>query len=64
MSDINKGQSLIIDGHRYYAREWFTTKKEAQSRANQMRRTGQFLGVRVIRRLADRRYAIYWVFNR
>jgi len=64
MANITKGQSLIIDGHRYYAREWFANKKEAQARAAQMRATGRFLNVRVIRRLADRRYAVYWVFNR
>ena len=58
------GKSVIIAGHRYYAREWFSSKAEAQKRAVQMRKTGQFLGVRVVRYLRDRRYPAYWVFNR
>ncbi len=61
---VPTGLSIKIDGHRYYAREWYTNKKDAQDRADKMRKTGQFLGVRVVKRLADRRYAIYWVANR
>ncbi len=53
-----------IDGHLYSLGEWYPSKKEAQEKASRLRKTGQFKGVRITKRLADRRYAIYWVCTR
>lgn len=68
-----KGLSIRIDGHRYYAREWFATKKEAQSRATTLRVQSHLVSVRIIKRLVGGRgyhlngsthFARYWIFTR
>jgi hypothetical protein len=59
-----RGLSIRINGHRYYAREWYTTKKEAQERATTLRSQSHIRSVRIVKRLADRRYARYWIFTR
>ena len=67
------GLSVRIDGHRYYAREWYGTKREAQVRALILRAQSHLVSVRVIKRLVGgrgyqdgdiRRYVRYWVFTR
>ncbi len=55
---------IKMDGHLYALGEWYSNKKEAQDKAARLRKTGQFKGVRVIKKLADRRYTIYWVCTR
>ena len=56
--------TVMIDGHRYTLGEWYTSKMDARDKAERLRKTGHFKGVRIIKRLADSRYAIYWVCTR
>jgi len=53
-----------IDGHWYFPGEWYANKAEAKAKADRLRKTGYFKGVRVVPRIVDRRYARYYVYTR
>ncbi len=54
-----------IGGHWYNpSADWYASKKEAQQRADQLRQTGRYKSVRIVARLADRRYKQYYVYTR
>ena len=56
---------MKIDGHYYTpGGGWYPNKAEAQAKAERLRKTGDFKSVRVVKALADRRYAMYWVYTR
>jgi hypothetical protein len=59
-----RGERIKIDGHYYTSGVWYPSKEEAQDKANRLRKTGMFKGVRIVRTLADRRYAQYWIYTR
>jgi len=55
------GDKIKIGEHWYKVLSWYPSKSEAQSVAKKYRKAGHYKNVRVIKRLADRRYARYYV---
>ena len=50
-----------IGGHYYTFLNGWTSKKEAQGKAEAARKTGLYKSVRIVTRHADRRYAVHYV---
>ena len=50
-----------IEGKWYSVVDFYPSKAEAQKVAKAKRESGQYKSVRVVKKLADRRYAVYLV---
>jgi len=54
----------VIGGHKYNYYGYSPNKKEAQETAKNLKNTGKYRSVRVVKTLVDRRYAWYYIYTR
>jgi len=55
---------IKISGAWYKVIAWYPSKSEAKTTASRQRKLGHYKSVRIVRKLADKRYARYYVCGR